>query len=161
MTDAVYTYDRELFTNTAAQAKCRLHCLELPARGIGLYEKLNKTEFMCFNPDGIISINGRPLKWFFLLPRNTQRIFSKRSEEEMGNKWQPFSYFIYLMDIAMYHLTWRSIKRGYSDVSINGKFAEIMVWNRKFIRLPLPSDLIWKRYIVRGPAGTDTYAWPS
>ena len=48
-----------LLTNTLAQAKCLLHSLKQAARGISFKVNSDKTEFMCFNQDGAISIlNG-------------------------------------------------------------------------------------------------------
>ena len=48
ITDADYTDDLVLFTNTAAQAKSQLHSPKQATGGIGLYVNANKTEFMCF-----------------------------------------------------------------------------------------------------------------
>ena len=40
-----------------------MHSLELPIRGIGPYVNSDKTEFICFNQDGLISsLNNNPLK---------------------------------------------------------------------------------------------------
>ena len=46
ITDADYADDLVLLANTPAEAKSLLHSLEQTARGIGLYENLDKTEFM-------------------------------------------------------------------------------------------------------------------
>ena len=55
--------DLVFLANTPAQAQSLLCSLELAARGIGLYMNSNETEFMCFSPDGAISLsNGKPLK---------------------------------------------------------------------------------------------------
>ena len=46
-----------------AQAKSVLNSPERVARNIGIYVNANKTEYMCFNRGGAISIlNGGPLK---------------------------------------------------------------------------------------------------
>ena len=64
ITDTDYADDLVLFVNTLAQADSLLHSLEQVARGIGLYMNSDKTAFMCFNQDGVISIlNDNSLKW--------------------------------------------------------------------------------------------------
>ena len=45
-----------------SQAEYLLHSMEQPARNIGLYVNLDETEFIYFNQDGAISLNGKPLK---------------------------------------------------------------------------------------------------
>ena len=63
ITDADFTDDIALPTNTPAQAETLQHGLERTATGIGLHVKADKTEFMCFNERGDISIlNGSSLK---------------------------------------------------------------------------------------------------
>ena len=63
ITDADYADDIALLANTPTQAKFLLHSLELAARGIGLHVDAEKTEYMCFNQKGDISIlNGGSLK---------------------------------------------------------------------------------------------------
>ena len=62
-TDTNYTDDIVLLANTPAQAKTLLHSLEQAAAGLGLHVKADKTEYMCFNQRGNISIlNGSSLK---------------------------------------------------------------------------------------------------
>ena len=62
-TDADDADNIALLANTAAQAESQLHNLERVAGGIGLHVKADKTEFMCVNQRGDISIlNGRYLK---------------------------------------------------------------------------------------------------
>ena len=61
--NADYADDIALLANTPAQAESLLHSLKQAAGGIGLYVNTDKTEFMCFNQRGEISIlNGRSLK---------------------------------------------------------------------------------------------------
>ena len=49
--------------NTLTQAKFLLHSLEQAASGIGLHVNANKTEYMCFNKKGNISVlNGGSMK---------------------------------------------------------------------------------------------------
>ena len=62
ITDEDYTDNLALLTNTPAQAKSLLHRLEQAARGVVLYMNSKKPEFMCFNQDDAISLNGKPLK---------------------------------------------------------------------------------------------------
>ena len=63
ITDADYTDDIALQANTPAQAKTQLHTLERAAGGIGLHVNAYKTEYMCFDQRGYISIlKGGPLK---------------------------------------------------------------------------------------------------
>ena len=52
-----------MIANTPAQAESQQNSLEQAAKGIGPFVNSDKTEFMCFNQDGAISLlNGRPLK---------------------------------------------------------------------------------------------------
>ena len=61
--DVNYTDDIALLANTLTQAKFLLHSLEQAAGGIGLYVNTDKTEYMCFNQRGDISmLNGVFLK---------------------------------------------------------------------------------------------------
>ena len=54
--------DITLLANEPAQAETLLHSLERPAAGIGLYDNVHETEYMCFNQTGEIStLNGIPL----------------------------------------------------------------------------------------------------
>ena len=46
MTDADYTDDRALLTNTLTQAEFLVHSLEQAVRGISPYVNANKTEFV-------------------------------------------------------------------------------------------------------------------
>ena len=58
-----YADDMVRLANTPAQAESQLHSLELAAGGIGLHVNTDKTEYMCFNQRGDISIlKGGPLK---------------------------------------------------------------------------------------------------
>ena len=62
ITDAYYTNDIALLTNTPAQAETLLHILEQAAASIG-HVNAGKTEYMCFNQRGDIStLNGSSLK---------------------------------------------------------------------------------------------------
>ena len=52
-----------LLANTPTQAESLLHSLERVAAGIGLHVNADKTEYMCFNQRGDISmLKGGPLK---------------------------------------------------------------------------------------------------
>ena len=63
MTDADYTDDLALLTNTPVQFKSLLHSLKQAARGIDLYVTTNKMEFICFKQEGAIStLSDYPLK---------------------------------------------------------------------------------------------------
>ena len=63
ITDADYTDDIALLTNTPAQAKTLLHSLERAAAGIGFHVNAHKTEYMCFSQrDDISTLNGNSLK---------------------------------------------------------------------------------------------------
>ena len=58
-----YPDDVALLANTPVQAETPLHSLEKAAAGIDLHVNAHKTEYMCFNQTGDISIlNGSPLK---------------------------------------------------------------------------------------------------
>ena len=62
-TDADYTDDIALLANAPAQAKTLLHSLERAAAGISLHVNAHKTEYICFNQTGDISIlNSSSLK---------------------------------------------------------------------------------------------------
>ena len=51
------------YANSPAQAKSLLHSLEQAAGGIGSHVKTDKTEYMCFNQRGNISmLKGGPLR---------------------------------------------------------------------------------------------------
>ena len=74
-TKSDFADDWVFLTNTLAQAKSLLHSLEQVIRGIGLglYTNLDNTEFICFNEDDSISLNGKPWKLvdlFIYLSRN-------------------------------------------------------------------------------------------
>ena len=61
--DADFVDDIALQTTTPTQAETLLHCLEQAGAGIGLHVNAYKTEYMCFNQRGDISIlNGSSLK---------------------------------------------------------------------------------------------------
>ena len=63
ITDAKYADDIALLTNAPAPAETLLHCLERAAASIDLHVNAHKTEYMCFNQTGDISIlNGSSLK---------------------------------------------------------------------------------------------------
>ena len=63
ITDANYADDIALLANTPNQAETLLHSLELAAAGIGLHVNALKTEYMCYNQTGDISIlDGTSLK---------------------------------------------------------------------------------------------------
>ena len=55
ITDADYTDDIVLLTNTPNQAEILLHSLERAAEGIGPHVNAHKTEHMCYNQTGDIS----------------------------------------------------------------------------------------------------------
>ena len=62
-TDADYADDIAILANTPAQAETLLHSLEGAAAGIGLHVNAHKTEYMCYNQIGDISIlDGTSLK---------------------------------------------------------------------------------------------------
>ena len=62
-TDADYANGIALLANAPAQAETLLHSVERAAAGIGLHVNAHKTEYMCFNQAGDISIlNGSSLK---------------------------------------------------------------------------------------------------
>ena len=63
ITDVDYADDIVLQASSPAQAESLLHSQEWAADGIGLYVNADKTEYMCFNQRGDISIlDGGPLK---------------------------------------------------------------------------------------------------
>ena len=63
ITDADYAEDIAILANTPNQAETLLHSLERAAAGIGLHVNTHKTEYMCYNQIGDISILDRtPLK---------------------------------------------------------------------------------------------------
>ena len=62
ITDADYADDIEILANTPTQAKTQLHGLERVAVDIDLQVNADKTEYMCFNQTGDISLNGTSLK---------------------------------------------------------------------------------------------------
>ena len=63
ITDADYADDIAIRANTPNQAETLLHSLERAAAGIGLHVNAHKTEYMCFNHTGDISIlDGTSLK---------------------------------------------------------------------------------------------------
>ena len=74
ITDADYADDITLLANTPDQVKSRLHSMKWVAGGIGLHENPNKTEFICFNQSGNISIlNSGSIKLMdkFTYPRTS------------------------------------------------------------------------------------------
>ena len=63
ITDADYADDIAILVNTPNQAETLLHSLERAAAGFGLHVNAHKTEYMCYNQTGDISIlDGTPLK---------------------------------------------------------------------------------------------------
>ena len=58
ITDADYADDIALLANTPAQIETLQHCLECEALGIGFHVNPHKTEYMCFNQTGDISIQN-------------------------------------------------------------------------------------------------------
>ena len=63
ITDADYTDDIALQSNTPNQAETLLHSLEWAATGIGLHVNAHKTEYMCYNQTGdITTLDGASLK---------------------------------------------------------------------------------------------------
>ena len=62
-TDTDYADDIVLLSNSPAQAESLLQSLEQAAVGIDLYVNADKTEYICFNQRGNISmLKGDPLK---------------------------------------------------------------------------------------------------
>ena len=59
ITDADYADDIALLANTHNQAETLLHSLERAAAGIDLHVNAHKTEYMCYNQTGDISIQDR------------------------------------------------------------------------------------------------------
>ena len=62
ITDADYVDVLTLLANTPAPVESLLHSPENVARGIGLYENLDKIEFRCLKQNSAISLNSKPLK---------------------------------------------------------------------------------------------------
>ena len=61
--DADYADDLVLLANTPTQTKSLLHSVEQATRSISLYVNLDKTEFMPFKEDGIVTtLKDWPLK---------------------------------------------------------------------------------------------------
>ena len=60
ITDADYADNITILANTPNQAETQLHSLERAAAGIGLHVNAHKTEHMCYNQTGNISILYRP-----------------------------------------------------------------------------------------------------
>ena len=62
-TDTDYADDIALLANAPTQAETLIHSQERDAAGIGFHVNAHKTEYMCFNQTGDISIlNGSSLK---------------------------------------------------------------------------------------------------
>ena len=59
ITDADYADDIALLANMPNQAETLLHSLEQAATGIGLHVNAHKTEYMCYNQTGNITILDR------------------------------------------------------------------------------------------------------
>ena len=62
ITDADYAYDIALLANAPAQTEIFLHSLERATAGIGLHVNAHKTEYMCFDQRGDITLNSSSLK---------------------------------------------------------------------------------------------------
>ena len=62
ITDADYADDIAILANTPNQAEKLLHSLERAAAGTDLYVNAHKTEYMCYNQTGDITLDGTPLK---------------------------------------------------------------------------------------------------
>ena len=77
--------DLVFLTNTPTQAEFLPHSLKQVERGIGLYMNIDKTEFMCFNQDGVISeFNGKPLKLVDQFTYLGSNISSTESDVNIG-----------------------------------------------------------------------------
>ena len=61
ITDSNYVNNIALMVNTPTVAKFLLHSLEQAAGGMGFYVNTHKTEYMCFNQSGDITLNGGSL----------------------------------------------------------------------------------------------------
>ena len=80
ITDADYADDIACLANIPAQAESLLHSLKRAAASISLHINADKTEYMCFNQRGDISIlKGGPLK---LVDKFTYRGSSVSSTEK-------------------------------------------------------------------------------
>ena len=85
ITDADYMDDIALIANTPTQVDSLLYSLEWAAAGIGLHVNVDKTEYMCFNQRGNISIlKSGPLK---LVDEFTYLGSSISSTEKDLNMW--------------------------------------------------------------------------
>ena len=62
VTDADYADGVALRANAPVQAETLLHSLERAAAGIGRHVNAHKTEYICFNQTGDITLNGSSLK---------------------------------------------------------------------------------------------------
>ena len=93
--DEDYVDELVLLTNTPVQAECMLHSLKQAARGIGLHVNSNKTEFMCFNQNGVIStLNDKPLKLVDHFTYRGSNISFTESDANIyiGKVWIPIVY---------------------------------------------------------------------
>ena len=82
--------DITLLANTPAQAESLLHSLERAAAGIGLHVNADKTENMCFNRRGDISIlNGSSLKLVDKFTYLRSSVFSTKTNinTRLGKAW--------------------------------------------------------------------------
>ena len=83
--DADYDDDIAVLANSPARAESMLHSQERSAGGIGLHVNADKTEYMCFNQRGDISIlKDRPFK---LVDKFTYLGSSVSSTETDINTW--------------------------------------------------------------------------
>ena len=61
ITNADYADDIRLLANTLTQAESLQHSIEQAAGGIGLHMNADKTEYICLNQKGDITLNGSSL----------------------------------------------------------------------------------------------------
>ena len=90
MTDTDFTDNLALLTNIPAQAESLLYSLEQAVRSIGLYLNADKTEFMCFSHNGVMStFNSKLLKIIDLFTYHSSNISSTESDVNicMRNTW--------------------------------------------------------------------------
>ena len=81
ITGVDYTDDIALLANAPTQAETLLHSLERAAVGIGLHVNAHKTEYMCFNQTGDISIiNGISLKLVEKFPNLGSSVSSNETD---------------------------------------------------------------------------------
>ena len=87
MTDADYSDDLALLTNTPAQVESQLHSPEQAAGGISLYVNVDKTELMCFRQDRTTSpLRDKPLKLVDQFTYLDSNISSTESDHKIQNE---------------------------------------------------------------------------